>query len=434
MLDTTLIVETLVVLLFSAFFSGMEIAFVSSSKLRFEMDRNERGFSSRFIDTFYAHPNNFISTLLVGNNICLVIYGILMAKLINQTLLVPLGIHNAAAVGECSHEWLCLLIQTLLATLIVLVTGEFLPKTLFRINPNRMLRIFSLPTYIFYIVLWPISKFTSSLSKGLLRMMGMHVQQGRQEKSFSKVDLDYLIQSNIDKIEDEEKIEDEVKMFQNALDFSNVKVRDCIVPRTEIDAVDLQTELHVLRSHFIESGHSKVIVFEGDIDNIVGYIHSSEMFRLNAQDDWTRSIREAPIVPETMNAQKLLTTLISQKRSLAVVVDEFGGTSGIVTLEDLVEEIFGDIEDEHDNVRYVAKNVSPGEYILSARLEIEKANEILGLDLPESDEYLTVGGLILHEYQNFPKLNEVIRFGHWEFKIIQNTTTKIELVRLKVLE
>ena len=248
------------------------------------------------------------------------------------------------------------------------------------------------------------------------------------------MDLDYLIQSNIDKIEDEEKIEDEVKIFQNALDFSNVKVRDCIVPRTEIDAVDRQTELRVLRSHFIESGHSKVIVFEGDIDNIVGYIHSSEMFRLGENDDWTRSIREAPIVPETMNAQKLLSTLTSQKRSLAVVVDEFGGTSGIVTLEDLVEEIFGDIEDEHDNVSYVAKSLGQGEYILSARLEIEKANEILGLDLPESDEYLTVGGLILHEYQNFPKLNEVVSFGHWEFKIIQNTTTKIELVRLKVLE
>ena len=430
--DSTLIIETLIVLLFSAFFSGMEIAFVSSNKLRFEMDRNERGFSSRFIDTFYAHPNNFISTLLVGNNICLVIYGILMAKLINETLLVPLGIHVAD--GACPHEWLCILIQTLLGTLIVLVTGEFLPKTLFRLNPNRMMRIFSLPTYIFYILLWPVSKFTSSLSKGLLRMIGMHVEQGRQEKSFSKVELDYLIQSNIDKIEDEEKIEDEVKIFQNALDFSNVKVRDCIVPRTEIDAVDRQTELRVLRSHFIESGHSKVIVFEGDIDNIVGYIHSSEMFRLGENDDWTRSIREAPIVPETMNAQKLLSTLTSQKRSLAVVVDEFGGTSGIVTLEDLVEEIFGDIEDEHDNVSYVAKSLGQGEYILSARLEIEKANEILGLDLPESDEYLTVGGLILHEYQNFPKLNEVVSFGHWEFKIIQNTTTKIELVRLKVLE
>ena len=425
MYETSLIIYTLVALLFSGYFSGMEIAFVSSSKLRFAMDRNEQGFTSKIIDVFYEHPNNFISTLLVGNNICLVVYGILMARLIEQTLLAPFHI---------SDEWLTLLIQTLLSTLIVLVTGEFLPKTLFRINPNRMMRIFAVPTYIIYIILWPISKFTSTLSKGLLRMMGLRVQHGKQEKAFSKVDLDYLIQSNIENIEDEEKIEDEVKMFQNALDFSSVKVRDCIVPRTEIDAVDKKTELQILKNHFVESGHSKVIVFEGDIDNIIGYIHSSEMFRLSKDADWTASIREAPIVPETMNAQKLLSTLISQKRSLAVVVDEFGGTSGIVTLEDLVEEIFGDIEDEHDSVNYVAKNVAPNEYILSARLEIEKANEILDLDLPESDEYLTVGGLILHEYQNFPKLNEVVRFGHWEFKIIQNTTTKIELVRLKVLE
>ena len=423
--QTSLIIGTLIVLLFSAFFSGMEIAFVSSSKLRFAMDRNERGVTSKIIDIFYQHPNNFISTLLVGNNICLVIYGILMAKIINQTVLEPL---------HATNEWVTLLVQTLLSTLIVLVTGEFLPKTLFRLNPNRMMSIFALPAYIIYIILWPISKFTSTLSKGLLRMAGLRVEHGQQEKAFSKVDLDYLIQSNIDKIEDEEKIEDEVKMFQNALDFSNVKVRDCIVPRTEIDAVDRNTGLEILKNHFIESGHSKVIVFEGDIDNIIGYIHSSEMFRLKKDADWTTSIREAPIVPETMNAQKLLSTLISQKRSLAVVVDEFGGTSGIVTLEDLVEEIFGDIEDEHDNVNYVAKNVGPNEYILSARLEIEKANEILDLDLPESDEYLTVGGLILHEYQNFPKLNEVVRFGHWEFKIIQNTTTKIELVRLKVME
>lgn len=248
------------------------------------------------------------------------------------------------------------------------------------------------------------------------------------------MDLDYLIQSNIDNVEDEDDIEDEVKIFQNALDFSSVKVRDCIVPRTEIDAVDIKTSLEILQNHFIESGHSKIIVYQGDIDNIVGYIHSSEMFRLTAGQDWTKRIREASIVPETMNAQKLLSTFICQKRSLAVVVDEFGGTSGIVTLEDLVEEIFGEIEDEHDNINYVAKNLGQGEYLLSARLEIEKANEILDLDLPESDDYITVGGLILHEYQSFPKLNEIVKFGHWEFKIIKNTTTKIELVRLKVVD
>ncbi|MBQ1909887.1 MAG: HlyC/CorC family transporter [Bacteroidaceae bacterium] len=429
--DPSLAIFALIILLVSAFFSGMEIAFVSSSKFRFEMDREEQGFTAHLIDTFYRHPNNFISTLLVGNNIALVIYGILMAKLINTLILVPLGVHTEP---DCPHEWICLLTQTLLGTLLVLVAGEFLPKTLFRLNPNRMMRIFALPAYFFYIVLWPISKFTSSLSKWVLRTLGMRVEHGKQEKSFSKVDLDYLIQSNIENIENDEEIEDEVKIFQNALDFSNVKVRDCIVPRTEIDAVDEKTELQVLKNHFVESGHSKIVVYREDIDNIVGYIHSSEMFRLGEKDDWTKCIREASIVPETMNAQKLLGIFISQKRSLAVVVDEFGGTSGIVTLEDLVEEIFGDIEDEHDKDNYTAKNIAPGEYILSARLEIEKVNELFDLDLPESDEYLTVGGLILHQFQNFPKLNEIVKFGRWEFKILQNTTTKIELVKLKVTE
>lgn len=430
-MDSQLFINTAIVLLFSAFFSGMEIAFVSSSKLRFEMDRKEQGVTSHLIDIFYKHPNSFISSLLVGNNISLVIYGILMAKLISQLILVPLGIHHPE--GGCPNDGICLLIQTIVSTLVVLFTGEFLPKTLFRINPNRMMRLFSLPAYIFYIILWPVSKFTSALSKLLLHIVGLKVERNKQEKAFTKIDLDYLIQSNIDNIENEEEIEDEVKIFQNALDFSSVKVRDCIVPRTEIDAVDRDADLRVLKSRFIESGHSKIIVYQEDIDNIVGFIHSSEMFRIKGNEDWTKCIREVPIVPETMNAQKLLSTFISQKKSLAVVVDEFGGTSGIVTLEDLVEEIFGDIEDEHDNVNYVAKQVGTDEYILSGRIEIAKANEMLDLDLPESEEYLTVGGLILHEYQSFPKLNEIVKFGHWEFKIIQNTTTKIELVKLKVL-
>ena len=263
--------------------------------------------------------------------------------------------------------------------------------------------------------------------------MEQKVQKAEKEKTFTKVDLDYLIQSNIENIEDEKEIEEEIKIFQNALSFSNVKVRDCIVPRTEIDAVDEDTELRILRNHFIESGHSKIIVYKGDIDNITGYIHTAEMFRLKENDDWRKSIKEIPIVPETMNAQKLLSIFTAQKKSMAVIVDEFGGTSGIVTLEDLVEEIFGEIEDEHDSTNYVARDLGNNEYLLSARIEIAKANELLDLDLPESDEYLTVGGLILHEYQSFPKLNEVVKFDKYEFKILQNTTTKIELVRLKVL-
>ncbi|MBR5394005.1 MAG: HlyC/CorC family transporter [Bacteroidaceae bacterium] len=425
-----LIIATIAILLISGFFSGMEIAFVSSSKLRFEMDREEQGFAARLIDTFYRHPNSFISTLLVGNNIALVIYGILMAKIVSGLILIPLGIHRPY--DDCPNEALCLFLQTILATLIVLVTGEFLPKTLFRINPNRMMRIFALPAYIFYIVLWPVSKFTSSLGKLLLWMLGEKVAKAKPEKTFTREDLDYLIQSNIDKAADEEDIDDEVKIFQNALDFSSVKVRDCIVPRTEIIAVSTETSLHDLRMQFVESGHSKIIVFQEDIDNIVGYIHTVEMFRLGEDENWIEHIREVPIVPETMNAQKLLGIFINQKRSLAVIVDEFGGTSGIVTMEDLVEEIFGEIEDEHDSKNYTARQTAPGEYLLSGRLEIAQANELLDLDLPESDEYLTVGGLILHEFQNFPKLNEPVRFGHWEFKVTKKTTTKIELVQLRV--
>ncbi len=424
-MNSELILATIAILMLSGFFSGMEIAFVSSSKLRFEMDREEQGFSARLIDTFYRHPNNFISTLLVGNNIALVIYGILMAKIVNAILLEPLGISNDA---------LCLFLQTILATLIVLVTGEFLPKTLFRINPNRMMRIFALPAYIFYVVLWPISKFTSSLGKFMLWMVGEKVKKAKPEKTFTREDLDYLIQSNIEKATDEEDIEDEVKIFQNALDFSSVKVRDCIVPRTEITAVSVETSLQELRTQFVESGHSKIIVYKEDIDDIVGYIHTVEMFRLGENEDWTKHIREVSIVPETMNAQKLLGIFISQKRSMAVIVDEFGGTSGIVTMEDLVEEIFGEIEDEHDSKNYTARQTAPGEYLLSGRLEIAQANELLDLDLPESDEYLTVGGLILHEFQSFPKLNEPVRFGHWEFRVVKKTTTKIELVQLRVLD
>lgn len=396
------------------------------------MERSEDGFTSRLIDVFYRYPNDFISTLLIGNNIALVIYGILMSQLINQLLLVPLGIHNPG--GECSNEAVCLLIQTLLSTIIVLFTGEFLPKTLFRINPNRMMHAFSVPAYLFYIILWPISKFTSSLSKCLLRLMGQRINGRTGEQVFTRVDLDHLVQSNIESVGDEDELEEEVKIFQNALDFSRIKVRDCIVPRTEIDAVEKSTPLQALRTQFVESGHSKIIVYEEDIDNIVGYVHSLEMFRLKESDDWTPCIRQLPIVPETMNAQKLMSIFTQQQKSVAIVVDEFGGTSGMVTLEDLVEEIFGDIQDEHDVQQYTAKRLEDGDYLLSARLEIERANELLDLNLPESDEYMTIGGFILHHYQSFPKLNEVVSIDRFDFRIIKKTATKIELVRLSCKE
>lgn len=403
----------------------MEIAFVSSNKLRFEMDRSQSSIGARFAATFFEHPNNFISTLLVGNNIALVIYGILIARLLDPLLIQPLGIHN---------EWLALLVQTIASTIIVLFTGEFLPKMLFRINPNRTLLMLSPIAYIFYILLYPIAKFTSGLAKGILRIFGLKVNRDDSDKAFTRVDLDYLIQTTIDQTDNEEEITDEVKIFQNALDFSTCKVRDCIVPRTEIVAADITETIEQLRAKFIESGCSKLIVYEDDIDNVVGFIHSSELFRMKPSDAWRDHVREVPIVPESMSAQKLMQTLMQQKISLAVVVDEFGGTSGICTLEDLVEEIFGDIEDEHDQQSYIARKLPSGEYELSARLEVEKANELLDLELPESEDYMTVGGLILHKIQRFPKLNEVVSFDNLEFKILKNTSTKIELVRLKILE
>ena len=417
----SIIIYLLITMAFSAFFSGMEIAFVSVDKLRFEMDR-KGGVSSRILSLFFRNPNDFISTMLVGNNIALVIYGILMAQIIGDNLLA----------GWITNHFVMVLIQTVISTLIILVTGEFLPKTLFKINPNLVLNVCALPLFICYIILYPISKFSSGVSYLFLRLFGMKVNKEASAKAFGKVDLDYFVQSSIDNAESEETLDTEVKIFQNALDFSTVKIRDCIVPRTEVVAVALDTSLEELKNRFVDSGISKIIVYDGNIDNVVGYIHSSEMFR--NPKDWRDHVKEVPIVPETMAAHKLMKLFMQQKKTIAVVVDEFGGTSGIVSLEDLVEEIFGDIEDEHDNTSYICKQIGEHEYVLSARLEIEKVNETFDLDLPESDDYLTVGGLILNQYQSFPKLHELVSVGKYQFKIIKVTATKIELVRLKVME
>ena len=417
-----IIIQILITMAFSAYFSGMEIAFVSSNKLRFEMDRNEQSITSRILSIFYHNPNNFISTMLVGNNIALVIYGILMAELIEQNLLA----------GYITNEFLLVLTQTIISTLIILVTGEFLPKTLFKINPNLTLSLFAIPTFICYIVLYPISKFASGISGVLLLLTGTKINKEASEKAFTKVDLDHFIQSSIENSANEEEINTEVKIFQNALDFSSIKIRDCMVPRTEIIAIEDDASMEELMELFVEKGISKIIVYQDNIDNITGYIHSSELFR--EPENWQQCIRQLPIVPETMNANKLMKIFMQQKKSLAVVVDEFGGTSGIVALEDLVEQIFGEIEDEHDTTSYVAKEVGNNEYVLSGRLDIEKANEMFSLELPESDEYQTIGGLILHEYQSFPKAHEIITLGNFQFRILKVTATKIELVKLKVNE
>lgn len=415
----SLIIGIIITMVFSAFFSGMEIAFVSSNRMLAEMDKERNGFTQRIISLFYAHPNGFVSTMLVGNNIALVIYGILIARLFDNTIFA--GMDAGFTVPA----------DTILSTLIVLFTGEFLPKTLFKANPNRLLAVFSPFAYICYVVLWPISKFSTFLSKVILRVFGLKMDDESADDGFSKVDLDYLVQSSIDNAEKDSDINDEVKIFQNALDFSDTKVRDCMVPRTEIQAVDWDASLEELQQKFVESGNSKIVVYKEDIDHIEGYIHSSELFR--SPKKWQDHIRTMPFVPETMQAQKLMKIFLQQKKTLGVVVDEFGGTSGLVSLEDIVEEIFGDIEDEHDSTKYVAKQTADGDYLLSARLEIDKVNEMFDLDLPESDEYMTIGGLILHEYQSFPKLNEVVKFDKYEFKIITSTSRKIELVQLHIL-
>jgi CBS domain containing-hemolysin-like protein len=407
-------------MIFSAFFSGMEIAFVSSNRMLAEMDKDKQGFSSRLLQNFYHHPNNFVSTMLVGNNIALVVYGILIAQLFDNTIFK--GMDAAFTVPA----------DTILSTLIVLFTGEFLPKTLFKSNPNRLLTIFAIPAYLCYVVLWPISRFSTMLSRIILRIFGFKVEKEKNDDAFTKVDLDYLVQTSIDNAENEDDIDEEVKIFQNALEFADTKVRDCMVPRTEIKAVEDNCSLDELMTVFVDSGKSKIIVYHEDIDHITGYIHSAEMFR--EPEKWLENIQQMPFVPETMTARKLMQMFLQQKKSLAVVVDEFGGTSGIVSLEDIVEEIFGEIEDEHDSSNLVAKRLSDGEYMLSGRLEIDAINEKFDLDLPESEDYMTLGGLILHYYQSFPKLNEIVKIGRFEFRIIKNTMTKIELVKLKVVE
>ena len=409
----------LVSLAFSAFFSGMEISYVSANKLRFELDKKDKSLTSKILDVFFHNPNQFISTMLVGNNIALVVYGLQMAILLEPWI--------AQFVDQ---EALIVLIQSIISTILILFTGEFIPKTIFKIDPNFFLRLFALPLYLIYILLYPISKFSSLLSFLILRIVGVKNLKDSGVYTLGKVDLDYFIQQSIEDAPQDSEMDTEVKIFQNALEFSNVKVRDCIVPRTEIVACDKEVSTDELRSRFIETGLSKILIYDENIDNIIGYIHSSELFK--HPNNWLEQLCKVSIVPETMAANKLMRVLMQEKKSLAVVVDEFGGTSGIVTLEDLVEEIFGEIEDEHDMKREVARKVSENEYLLSGRMEIDTLNEMFGLDLPESDDYVTIAGLILHYYQKFPKLNESIEYGKYTFKIVKATATKIELVRMKV--
>ena len=411
----------IIALLFSAFFSGMEIAFVSSNKVRAELDMKQKGLLSRILSLFYGNEEQFISTMLVGNNIALVIYGMGMAALLEPVIALV-----------WNQEAFVVLMQTLLSTLLILFVGEFMPKTLFRIDPNATMRFFAPLVWLIYVVLYPISKFTSMVSKCLMRLGGVKIEH-HTDVLMSKIELDSFIQKSIEESDSKEPVEPEMKIFQNALDFSNIHLRDCMIPRTELVAVDIDevTDEELLHT-FVSTGISKVLVYRESIDNILGYIHSSEMFRQH--DDWRKSIRPAVFAPESMLANKLMRNLMQQKKSLAIVVDEFGGTAGLVTLEDLVEEIFGDIEDEHDTQNLVACRVGENEYEFSGRMEIGRINEEFGLDIPESDDYQTIAGYILYHYQTLPRLGETVEIKNYRFTILRRKATKIELVRMKIEE
>ena len=411
---STIIIVILISLLFSAFFSGMEIAFVASNKLRLQMDMRKQTLASSILSIFYAHPDRYISTILVGNNIALVIYGMQMAALLEPFLYEWLA--NSAVVA---------IAQTFISTLVILITGEFLPKMIFKINPNWWIQVFAVPMLLFYVLLYPISMFMSWISELLMRLF--HLPAGQTDRYLvGRVDLDRLIHESIET--SEEEVENDLKFFQNALDLSKVKLRNCIVPRTEIEAVDYNCSLDELKQTFVQTGYSKLLVYQDNIDNIVGYVHSKELF--TKPERWQSQIILVPIVPETMAANKLMNMLLLKKKSLAVVVDEFGGNSGIVTLEDIVEEIFGEIEDEHDTPEYVEKQLSESEFIFSGRLEIDYLNETFDLLLPESEDYLTLAGLVLHVYQGLPPAGEQIKIKGYTLKIIKATKNKIELIKL----
>ncbi len=412
----TWIIITLVSLIFSALFSGVEIAYVTSDRVRTELDVKMGGPISRALNVFYRHPEFFISTILVGNNIALVIYGMGFAKFLEEPLV-------EAGVGEFP----VLLIQTLVSTGVILLMGEFFPKTIFRINPNASLKLFALPMMAIYAILYPISLFTTWLSRALMKLFGVSDEQAASGL-LSVGDLNQYLERTIDDVEEKkETIENEVKIFHNALDFSTTHLRDCMTPRNEIFAVDIdKVDREELCRLFTSSGRSKLIVYKEDIDNILGYIHVSELFHTDI--DWRTRLKEVIYAPETVLANKMMRRLLSEKRSIAIVIDEFGGTSGMVTLEDLVEEIFGDIQDEHDHARLTARRLPDGSYEFSGRIEITTLNDTFHLDIPEDDEYQTLMGYILHSTGAIPELGEIIILDNLRFEILKKSATRLELI------
>jgi CBS domain containing-hemolysin-like protein len=419
---TTPLIIALVALLCSAFFSGMEIAFVSSNKVRAEIEMARGGIINRILNIYYSNREMFISTLLIGNNIANIVYSMAMARL----LTIPLE-------RWVSNEALSLLVQTIIATLIILIFGEFVPKSIFRINPNASLRTASIPLLMVYCILYPISRFTEWLSASLMKLFGIKIDTSRV-RLLTVDELDAYLQENIDKREDENKtVEREVKIFENALDFSDTRLRDCMVPRNEIVAVDVEdTTRDDLVKLFTRSGLSKIVVYKENIDDVIGFIQVSELFVTDI--DWKKRIKPVLFAPETLLARKMMQQLMDEKRSMAIVIDEFGGTSGMVTLEDLVEEIFGEIEDEHDRNRLTARQLNENSFEFSGRMEIEEINERFHLDIPESDDYQTLAGYLLNENEAIPNVGEVFDLPPYRFTIERKSAARIELIRVDIID
>lgn len=409
----------IITLLFSAFFSGMEIAFISSNRLRIELDKKQGLFAAKIITIFVRNPGKFLTTMLVGNNIALVVYGIIMAIVLEPFL------------GSfIQSDSLILLAQTLISTLLILLTAEFLPKVVFRSISNLTLNIFSVPGFIFYALIYPLTSGIVWLADMIIRGLHSNREEVGSKQVFNKIDLVNLINQAKETEDEEMADENDFKIFQNALDFSSVKVRDCMVPRTEIVAVEINTPIEELHQRFVNTGFSKILVYEDNTDNMVGYITSKSVFKkLKSIKD---KMIEVSFVPETMPAKRMLEKFIQEKKSMAVVVDEFGGVSGMLTIEDIIEEIFGEIEDEHDTTELIEKQINPHEFIFSGRLEIDYLNEKYDLKIPESEDYETLTGLIFKKYENIPELNESIIIGDFTFKILKVSKTKIDLIHLKI--
>ncbi|OQX80229.1 MAG: hemolysin [Bacteroidetes bacterium 4484_276] len=412
-----------ITLTFSAFFSGMEIAFVSSNRLKIEVDKSKGVLSARIMSKFNTIPSKFIGALLLGNNIALVVYGIAMAALLKPFI-------NKSLPVAFNNETITLLLQTIIATLIVLFVAEFLPKVLFKLNSNKILNFFAIPIFVFFYIFYPIIYIYIGLSEFILKRFVKKIDFSKEDLVFNTIDLDHYFREFSSDLTKHGEVQQEIQMFQNAIDFRNLKLRECMVPRTEIVALEENEDVAKLRDTFIASGHSKIPVFRESIDNIIGYTHSSDIFK---QPKTIKAIaRQIIVVPETMPANVVLSMFIKQNKSIAVVVDEFGGTSGIITMEDVIEEIFGEINDEFDVEDLTEKKISNNEYIFSARLEIDYLNEKYQLNLPVSESYETLAGFIINNCQSIPELNDTIQIKSYSFAIIEATKTRVEKVKLVI--